>query len=434
MTPVTRRLALANACAVSAGALCIALALFTVPPGFVGSLGLAGEGARRFEQVIPLVRNLGPLPTPYFLALLRFLFVATWAAWVVLLVRGFRGVYPAKRATVSVVVVTAALLALLAPPVLSRDVFAYVAYGRLPLRYGLNPYGHDRPALEAAGDPAADFLVWSTPLPYGPLWTLGASGLAAAGSVGDVYPEVAAHKMLAAAALIAAAFAGARLAERREPGRGPLTFLAIGMNPLFLLEGPGSGHNDFAMMALLSWGAVYSTEGRRWPGWLGVGLAIAIKPVALAAVPALVLYNAYRWPDTKWRDLGVTVASTLGPFVALSFLFGGPATVLRSTIEQSVLVQSPTARLLSLAIAATSILWAWRFVRQTARSLPAAWLTAWVPLSVAMVVVATRQWFPWYVAWALLPSLMAWDERHRVLTTGVASLGLLLNLLYTIPD
>ena len=61
----------------------------------------------------------------------------------------------------------------LAPPLLSSDVFSYVAYGRLGALHGLDPYAH--PPLAAHGDPVLIYVAhaWRDALSaYGPLFTL----------------------------------------------------------------------------------------------------------------------------------------------------------------------------------------------------------------------------------------------------------------------
>src|SRR4030088_2310050 len=64
------------------------------------------------------------------------------------------------------------VLVLLAPPLLSTDVFSCMAYGRIGALYGTNPYLHGPSAI--ALDPLYPFIgaQWvSTPTAYGPLFT-----------------------------------------------------------------------------------------------------------------------------------------------------------------------------------------------------------------------------------------------------------------------
>jgi hypothetical protein len=323
-------------------------------------------------------------------------------------------------------------LAFLCPPILTRDVYAYVAYGRLAFIHGANPYINDRAVLHAAGDPSAAFLVWSSPLPYGPLWTIVATVLAVCGRFGGLYGEVVAHKLVAGVTLLVAAGGAARVSELREAGRGRLTFLAIVFNPLLLLEGPGTGHNDFVMIACLMWSAVLFAEGRHRLSALTAGLAIAVKPVAIVAMPAFLLEDWLRETGARrWRATVESVVLAAAPFVLLSWPFGGSILVARSFLEQGGAPLGTFGLILGGAIDVAALLWTWRFVSTHARTLAAAWLVAWIPLSMALILVGTRQWFPWYVSWALIPALSGWDERHRVLTTVAAAFGVLLTWVYT---
>ena len=92
-----------------------------------------------------------------------------WVAWVLMAApRTSRRTAP-EKGRVDIGRTGVALVVVACPPMLSGDALAYVAYGRLPGLHGLNPYLDGRQALAALGDPSARFLVWDTPLPYGPV-------------------------------------------------------------------------------------------------------------------------------------------------------------------------------------------------------------------------------------------------------------------------
>src|SRR5262249_40518107 len=150
------------------------------------------------------------------------------------------------------------------PLAFSSDVYSYVADGLLQVRHGLSPYSHSPSELAALGEAHAELMYRDFPTVYGPVWLLvcfAVSGLFGA----SLWLAAMVFKLLAAAALVAAALLGRALAERDHPGSGARVFLAIGLNPLFLLEGPGNGHNDLAMMALFLAGAWLVLQQR--PAW-----------------------------------------------------------------------------------------------------------------------------------------------------------------------
>jgi hypothetical protein len=405
--------------------LCTVLILFAVPGTARGPWGLSPQGAQFFKEVLSPTRILRPLPESVFAWGLRALIVAMWACWTAIVALGFRGAMASKRATIGLVAVLAIALAVVCPPVLSSDALAYVAYGRIPFVLHLNPYEYGRAALEAAGDPSADFLRWPTPLPYGPLWTLAATAVAAIGPFGGLFGQVLAHKLIAAFGLIAAALGGARLAEGREPGRGTLTLLAIGLNPLLLLEGPGSGHNDIVMLALLVWGGVVYAKDRGRLAAVLVGLAIAVKPVALIVVPLLAISTwvkgdrPRRLTDAVWA-----VSLSLVPVLLLSFLFGGPYQVAECVFARFAPIHGPLARAIGLGFAVAAVVSGVRVSRSGA--LAAAWLAGWIPVSAAVILLDGRRSPVCRVA-VVAASL---HGMSATVFTVASTLGVLLTLLY----
>ena len=131
----------------------------------------------------------------------------------------------------------------LAPPLLSLDVFGYIAYARLGAEHGLNPYDAVPAALP--GDPAAsrveDFRFAVSV--YGPLFTLATYPLGLVGVPAALW----ALKAAAAAAVLGVAALTARLAAAR--GVSPCAAGAfVALNPLVLVHVVGGAHNDGLMV------------------------------------------------------------------------------------------------------------------------------------------------------------------------------------------
>ena len=77
-------------------------------------------------------------------------------------------------ALVGAIVLANAIL-LLGPPLISQDVFGYLAFARLGALHGLDPYTHF--AAEAPMDPIFRFIGWPFQnSPYGPLFRLAGCG------------------------------------------------------------------------------------------------------------------------------------------------------------------------------------------------------------------------------------------------------------------
>jgi hypothetical protein len=424
-------LAVAVVALTATAAVAFGVLLLTIPAGFEAAWGLAPDGAQVVRTALGLTGPPSSASPQLFAALVRASMLLMWAGWVLVAVFGVNGRVPGPWLATTLVAFLLVALAVVAPPVLSRDVFGYVAYGRLPGLYGMNPYEHGRSALVAVGDPSGAFLGWSTPLPYGPVWTMMASAIATVGR-GDFYFEVVAHKLLAAAGLAAAAIAGARLAALREPGAGTLTWLAIGLNPLLLVEGPMTGHNDVAMMGLLTVAAALSAAGRWWIGTLVLGLAIAVKPVAAAAAPLLIYEYWLRASDRRAAGLAVAAALASAPTLMLSFLYGGPVGLIDAVFARVGSSRTGTAGLLGLACVGLSLLWAGRVVRQRLSRDPAAWFTAWMPVALAAMLFGSRLWFPWYLSWAMVPALTGWDPSHRTWIVALSTIWIVLAWFYTV--
>lgn len=271
-----------------------------------------------------------------------------------------------------------------------------------------------------------------SPLPYGPLWLLIASRFSAIGVAAGFPFEILAHKLLAGAALLATALAGARLAERREAGRGPLTFIAIAFNPLLLLEGPIAGHNDMLMMAFIVVGAsLYAAEHRRWAP-LVLGLAAAVKLTALAVLPPLLFdeWQSRASPSRASRAI-LTTLLVAAPFVLLSLPFGGPRLLFGDALAQSEAAQYHVPLFAETIVLGGGLIWSWSLVRGSL--IPSAWLTGAIPIALAAIVAGGVLWFPWHLMWALVPALTAWDERHRSLNVALTSGAVVLTLLYSVP-
>src|SRR4051794_11514417 len=139
-------------------------------------------------------------------------------------------------------------LFLLAPPLLSQDVFSYISYARLDVLHHLNPYDHGPNAVPSdavygyAGSKDASSA-------YGPLFTMLTLPLA------KVSPSLALWLLKCAAAAAALGVVALTWACARRLGRDPvLPALVVGLNPLVLVHVVGGAHND-AFTVLLWMGA-----------------------------------------------------------------------------------------------------------------------------------------------------------------------------------
>jgi hypothetical protein len=344
------------------------------------------------------------------LARMRLWLVVAWIGYGAALVGARLGGGP-SLATVRVAVAVAALgLAVMIPPALSCDVHAYVAYARMWILHGIDPHARSQLVLRSLGDPIAPFLQWDLPSPYGPLWTAISIGVVAPLKSAPVFVQVLAFKLLAAGALIGLAVLGGAMAEALSPGRGTVATLAIGFNPLLIVEGPGSGHNDLLMLLALLGGLALVSRGRSSAGAAVVGLSIAIKLVALLVVPWLILLRLRELGPLRKRLIGalVSAAAAVAPLLLLALAWGRgalPAALAAHLSAHSAAgtVSTAIARGALVLLFMCSCLWIFR------RACVPALVSAWIALSSAFILLGFDVWYPWYFTWPLVFALLRWN-------------------------
>ena len=308
---------------------------------------------------------------------------------------------------------------LLAPPLLSQDVFSYVAYARLGVEHSLDPYTHAPVDIRGdevyayAGSRGAESV-------YGPAFTLLTYPLSPLG-VPAAFWILKAIAALASLGIVALVWrAAARL------GRDPLpAALFVGLNPLLLVHDVGGAHNETLVVLLTTAGLAAWAAGspRAASGWATA--AGGLKASAGLVVPFLIAGARERWRGV----LLAAIATGLG-IVALALVgFGTNALdalgVLSSNQDRTSSWSFPykTAELLGallpcdrldyrgvtralygLAFGATLV---WLLVR-TWRGADPIRMAGWATLA---ILVASAWLVPWYVLWLLPLAALAGDRR-----------------------
>lgn len=432
------------ACGACVAVLLVALAAlaalqYTVPLNYAAPVwGHNPPAAREWrEHVLP--HPLGAWDARTYVPAFRGLLVLAWAAYTLAVASALRrGALPFR--TTRVLVMGAAFaFAVFAPPVLATDSFAYVAYARLYALYGQNPYTCLPSYLVFAHDPTVPFLFWNLPTVYGPVWTLLSATLVAVLHGSGLWAQVVAMKVVEAVALVAAALAGRRVAEGFAPGRGDLAFLAIGLNPLLLLEGPGNGHNDLLLMAGLLGAAALQQRGRWGPAALVLGLSVGVKFITVLALPWLVLacVRDRHGGDRARAALGLALVALLPTVICYLPFWQGAATFaglqVRSQFGQTpdALARDAQASgwLLGHGLPHGAILVAlgrqWPVMLTLAvltcwlwRRPGTPWLAAWPLLAAALMVWGLGMPSPWYLTWLWAAALTRWN-RWGLAVSGV---------------
>jgi hypothetical protein len=181
---------------------------------------------------------------------------------------------PGSLRTILVAALSWSVPLLISLPLFSRDMFSYVAQGRLMSR-GLDPYTSGVATLPGWFALGVDPRWANTPTPYGPLYLL--AERAAVDVAGWDFPEVsmAMLRALSVAGVVVMAVYAVRLARLRGISTS-LTAWTLLANPLTLVLFIVAGHNDSIMIALILASLYYAQTDRRIVAVLLMGAAIAV--------------------------------------------------------------------------------------------------------------------------------------------------------------
>jgi alpha-1,6-mannosyltransferase len=323
-------------------------------------------------------------------------------------------------------------LVLLAPPLLSTDVFSYQAYARIGAVYSANPYLQGPHAIQL--DPLYPFIdaKWvTTPTAYGPIFTLFSYLLAPL----SIAASVLSYKALAAISslvLVGFVWNGARL-RGLDPARAAAL---VGLNPLVVLYGVGGGHNDLLMLAALAAGIYLLLAHRERSGAASIMLAAGIKLTAALYLPFALAGSG--GPRTRNRRREVLVGAAVGAAIVawLGYAaFGtGPlhmlATLQKGQSEgdwhslagviSTKLGQPAIGHIVGLCLAGVFIATTAWLVRRVWRG-ELDWIdgAAW---STVVLLLTASALLPWYVAWLLPLAALASDRRLwtvSIVMTGI---------------
>jgi alpha-1,6-mannosyltransferase len=309
---------------------------------------------------------------------------------------------------------------LLAPPLLSTDVFNYIDVARLGGRYHLDPYVHT-PAIERH-DAVYPFLHWRHAVTdYGPLFTLAVRPL------GRLTVEQAlwSFKAIAALAGLGCSALIGWIAHRRG-GSAARALAVFGLNPILLVWTVGGAHNDLLMLLLLLAGVALAVAGRPASGGAALVGAAAVKLSAGLAIPFLV---ARRAPGRLALLAGIAAAAAI---VAAISIVGFPDHALR--MFGRLQRQEGLVDIGSVPLGLAYVHGLTRVVpreMQVLHALLAVWVAGWLvyaarggdALAAAgwalLGVIVTSSWLlPWYLVWPL--ALAAATDRRRLLLATCA--------------
>jgi alpha-1,6-mannosyltransferase len=352
------------------------------------------------------------------------IFAGAYAAMLLLAHRP-RGAVISKRWAI---VLIAALHAIVfaGPILISTDVFSYIAYARMGVEHGINPYLHGPVAIR--GDAVFQYVGhdWRhVATAYGPLYTLLSYPFAPLGVTGALWGM----KIVAQLASVGTLALTWRCARVR--GLDPVwAILVVGANPLYVIYGLGGAHNDLLMLLLMMAAVSLTLAGRdAAAGAVLVGGAL-VKATVAALLPFMILSRRRLTPI-----LGALAALALGAVIAY-LAFGVHGLDVVSALNRDAAFVSTDSFAAEIAhlfgkpgvfpidhdlLKAALVLIALHMMWRTWRGYDWVAASGWTLLAISV----TSTWLlAWYILWPLPLAIVTRDRRLLVATLAVQALFL----------
>jgi len=328
-----------------------------------------------------------------------------------------------KRWAIALIAVLHAIV-FVGPILLSTDVFSYIAYARMGVEHGINPYLHGPIAIPH--DPVYHYVGQDWKLvatAYGPLYTLLSYPFAPLGVEGALW-GMKVLAMLASAGTLALVWRCARLREINPVG----AILLVGANPLYVIYCLGGAHNDLVMLLLMMAAVTLTFARRDAPAAAAVVAGALVKATVAALLPFMILARR-----SRAQIFGALAALVLGLLIGLLAFGVDGINIIAALNRDAAFVSTdsfPTeiAHLVgkpgvfpidhdllkaALVVVGLHLMWrTWRGYDWVAAS-------GWALLAISV----TSSWLlAWYILWPLPLAVISRDRRLLVATLAVQAL------------
>jgi hypothetical protein len=324
------------------------------------------------------------------------------------------------------------LIFVIAPPLLSSDIFNYVGYARLDVVHGLDPYVH--PLSAAPTDPSYIYVGWPlNTTAYGPLFTLASLPLGWVSFPAAIW-LLKSFTGVASLGCVALVWACAtRLGRPALPAT-----LFFGLNPVLLAYAVGGAHNDLLML-VAALGGIYLLLGGRESGMAALVGAVAVKSSSVVLLPFALLGSRRPARALLW---GALAAAVVGGITLVAF--GTHISSLLHVLQRDARLETPNdipgvindvlglglanhtlGRIGMLVLIVTVGVLLVRVYRGGDWLENAGWATC--------AVIVTTTWFlPWYLIWFLPLAALALRpyQRYTALALTALAIGLQLPLIF----
>jgi alpha-1,6-mannosyltransferase len=307
------------------------------------------------------------------------------------------------------------------PILLSTDVFSYIAYSRMGIEHGINPYLHG--PITILHDPVYRYVGqnWKhVTTAYGPLYTLLSYPLAPLGVKGALW-GMKLEALLASIGTLALTW---RCARAREVNPVP-AMLAVGANPLYVIYGLGGAHNDLIMLFLMMAAVSFTLAGRDAAAAASVVAGALVKATVAALLPFMILSRRRLAPIlgavaalglgaligyAAFGIHGVDVAAALNRDAALVSTDSFPTEIAHLFGKPGVFPVDHDLLKAALVLIVLHLLWrTWRGYDWVAAS-------GWTLLAISV----TSTWLlAWYTLWPLPLAVITRDRRLIAATLAV---------------
>jgi glycosyl transferase family 87 len=316
------------------------------------------------------------------------------------------------------------LIFVIAPPLLSSDIFNYVGYARLQNVHGLNPYVH--PLSAAPIDPSYVYVGWPlNTTAYGPLFTIASLPLGWLSFAAAIWTLKAVTGLASLACVWLVYACATRLGRPALPAA-----LFFGLNPVLLAYAVGGAHNDLLMLAA-ALGGIYLLITARESGMAALVGAVAVKSSAVVLLPFALLGSRRPGRAFLW---GAGAAVLVGGLTLI--VFGTHISSLLHVLQRDARLETPNdipgmindalglgisnhrlGRIGMLVLLPTIALLLFRTWRGGDWLENAGWATA--------AVLVTTTWFlPWYLIWFLPLAAFAVRPYQRLTALALTALAI----------
>jgi alpha-1,6-mannosyltransferase len=407
------------------GLLLVAAALEIVLDGAAGHSPLIPKSPQIAGWLQGIGERLG-----YRIFLIAVLISAGAYAGLLALTRRSRHLVVSKRWAL-ILVAALHVIVFAGPILLSTDVFSYIAYARMGVEHGINPYTHG--PLSISGDPVYQYVGhdWRhVATAYGPLYTLLSYPLGLLSLKGALW-AVKLSALLASAGTLALTWRCAR-ARDLDPA---WAVLAVGANPLYVIYGLGGAHNDLIMLLLMMAAVDLTLLGRPSPRRDAAAAAFVVagalvKATVAALLPFMILARRRLAPI-----LGALATLVVGALVAYA-AFGVHGIDVVAALNRDAAFVSTDSFATEIAhlfgkpgvfpvdhdlLKASLVLIVLHLMWRTWRGYDWVAAAGWTLLAISV----TSTWLlAWYILWPLPLAVISRDRRLLAATLAVQALFL----------